>query len=93
MLGFASVLMDISSEMIHSLLPLFMATTLGANALFIGFIEGLTWGGDAAPKTCFGVNTVWRKVAALFANDHEARSGCDDCASSSGCAKRAATVH
>jgi len=40
-LGFVSMLMDISSEMIHSLLPLFMATTLGASALFIGFIDGL----------------------------------------------------
>jgi hypothetical protein len=27
-LGFVSMLMDISSELIHSLLPLFMATTL-----------------------------------------------------------------
>ncbi|TCB25331.1 MFS transporter [Acinetobacter sp. ANC 4633] len=40
-LGFVSMLMDISSEMIHSLLPLFMITTLGASALAIGLIEGL----------------------------------------------------
>jgi MFS family permease len=40
MLGFVSLLMDISSEMIHSLLPLFMLTTLGASALTIGLIEG-----------------------------------------------------
>ncbi len=40
-LGFVSLLMDISSEMIHSLLPLFMATVLGASALTIGLIEGL----------------------------------------------------
>ena len=40
MLGFVSLLMDISSEMIHSLLPLFLATTLGASALTIGLIEG-----------------------------------------------------
>jgi MFS family permease len=33
--------MDVSSEMVHSLLPLFMATVLGASALTIGFIEGL----------------------------------------------------
>ena len=31
-LGFVSLLMDISSEMIHSLLPLFMVTALGASA-------------------------------------------------------------
>jgi MFS family permease len=40
-LGFVSLLMDISSEMIHSLLPLFMVTTLGASALTVGIIEGL----------------------------------------------------
>ena len=39
-LGFISMLMDISSEMIHSLLPLFMMTSLGASALTIGLIEG-----------------------------------------------------
>ena len=40
-LGFVSMLMDISSEIIHSLLPLFMATTLGLSASIIGLIEGL----------------------------------------------------
>lgn len=41
LLGFVSMLMDISSEMIHSLLPMFMLTTLGASALAVGLIEGL----------------------------------------------------
>ena len=40
-LGFVSLLMDISSEMIHSLLPLFMVTVLGSSALTIGLIEGM----------------------------------------------------
>jgi MFS family permease len=40
-LGFVSLLMDVSSEMIHSLLPLFMATTLGMSVSLIGLIEGL----------------------------------------------------
>ena len=40
-LGFVSLLMDISSEMIHSLLPMFMVTTLGASAFAVGLIEGL----------------------------------------------------
>lgn len=40
-LGFVSMLMDISSEMIHSLLPLFMVGTLGASAFTVGIIEGL----------------------------------------------------
>ncbi len=40
-LGFVSMLMDISSEMIHSLLPLFMVGTLGASALTVGLVEGI----------------------------------------------------
>lgn len=40
-LGMVSLLMDISSEMIHSLLPLFMVGTLGASALTVGLIEGV----------------------------------------------------
>jgi MFS family permease len=40
-LGFVSMLMDISSEMIHSLLPMFMVTTLGTSAFAVGLIEGL----------------------------------------------------
>jgi len=40
-LGFVSLLMDISSEMIHSLLPLFMVSTLGISVLSVGIIEGL----------------------------------------------------
>lgn len=40
-LGFVSLLMDVSSEMIHSLLPLFMVSTLGISVLSVGIIEGL----------------------------------------------------
>jgi len=40
-LGFVSMLMDISSEMIHSLLPLFLVGTLGVSVLVVGIIEGL----------------------------------------------------
>lgn len=39
--GGVSMLMDISSESIHSLLPLFMVTTLGTSVVLIGLIEGL----------------------------------------------------
>ena len=35
-LGFVSMLMDIASEMIHSLLPVFMVTVLGASAFAVG---------------------------------------------------------
>jgi hypothetical protein len=40
MLGFVSLLMDVSSEMIHSLLPLFMVGTLGATALIVKIFSG-----------------------------------------------------
>lgn len=40
-LGFVSMLMDISSEMVHSLLPMFMVTVLGTSVFTVGVIEGL----------------------------------------------------
>ncbi len=40
-LGLVSLLMDTSSELIHSLLPLFLVTTLGASTLAVGIIEGV----------------------------------------------------
>lgn len=39
-LGFVSLLMDVSSELIHSLLPVFMLTSLGVSVFSIGLIEG-----------------------------------------------------
>ncbi len=39
-LGFVSLFMDVSSEMIHGLLPLFLTGTLGASVLIVGLIEG-----------------------------------------------------
>ena len=40
-LGFVSLLMDVSSEMIHSLLPMFLVGTLGVSVLAVGIIEGI----------------------------------------------------
>jgi MFS family permease len=40
-LGLVSMLMDISSEMIHSLLPMFLVGTLGVSVLAVGIIEGV----------------------------------------------------
>lgn len=40
-LGFVSLFMDMSSEMIHALLPLYLTGTLGASALMVGLIEGV----------------------------------------------------
>ena len=39
-LGFVSLFMDVSSEMIHSLLPLFLVGTLGASVALVGVMEG-----------------------------------------------------
>ncbi len=40
-LGFVSLLMDVSSELVHALLPLYMATVMGASMLVIGVVEGI----------------------------------------------------
>jgi MFS family permease len=39
-LGLVSMFMDISSEIIHSLLPLFLTTTLGVSVAMVGLIDG-----------------------------------------------------
>ena len=67
-LGFVSLLMDVSSEMIHSLLPLFMVTTLGASAVAVGLIEGLAESIALIVKVFSGVLSDWlgrRKPLAL----------------------------
>ncbi len=40
-LGFVSMFMDISSEMIHGLLPVFLVSVLGASTITVGLIEGI----------------------------------------------------
>jgi MFS family permease len=68
-LGFVSLLMDISSEMVHSLLPLFMVGTLGASALVVGLIEGLAEATALIVKVFSGVLSDWwgkRKWLAVF---------------------------
>jgi MFS family permease len=40
-LGFVSLLMDVSSEMIHALLPIYLVAVLGTSALTVGIIEGI----------------------------------------------------
>ena len=67
-LGFVSMLMDISSEMIHSLLPLFMVTAFGASAFTVGMIEGLAESTALIVKVFSGVLSDWlgkRKGLAL----------------------------
>lgn len=54
-LGFVSLFMDISSELIHSLLPVFMATVLGVSMTTIGIIEGVSEATAAVTKIFSGV--------------------------------------
>ena len=53
-LGFGSLFMDISSELIHSLLPVFMVTTLGASMVTVGIIEGVAEATAAITKVFSG---------------------------------------
>ncbi len=54
-LGFVSLLMDVSSEMIHSLLPLFLVGTLGVSVLAVGVIEGIAESTALVSKVFSGV--------------------------------------
>ena len=40
-LGIVSMFMDVSSEIIHALLPLFLTTTLGVSVAMVGLIDGI----------------------------------------------------
>ncbi len=61
-LGFVSLLMDISSEMIHSLLPVFMVTVLGTSVFVIGLIEGAAEATALMVKVFSGVlSDYWGK--------------------------------
>ncbi len=68
-LGLVSLFMDISSEMIHSLLPLFLVGTLGASALIVGLIEGLAEATALIVKVFSGALSDYlgrRKALAVF---------------------------
>ena len=53
-LGFVSLFMDTSSELVHSLLPVFLVSVLGASALSLGFIEGVAEATAAITKVFSG---------------------------------------
>jgi len=68
-LGFVSLFMDISSELIHSLLPIFMMTTLGASVIALGFIEGIAEAAAAITKVFSGIISDYirkRKILAVL---------------------------
>ncbi|MBR0827268.1 MFS transporter [Bradyrhizobium manausense] len=69
MLGFVSMLMDISSEMIHALLPIYLVTVLGTSTLTVGFIEGIAEATASITKIFSGALSDWlgkRKVLAAL---------------------------
>lgn len=53
-LGFGSLLMDTSSELIHSLLPVFLVSVLGASMVTVGLIEGVAEATAAVMKAFSG---------------------------------------
>lgn len=58
-LGFVSLFMDLSSELIHSLLPVFMVTVLGMNTLAVGVIEGIAEATASISKVFSGAISDW----------------------------------
>jgi MFS family permease len=53
-LGLGSMFMDISSELVHSLLPLFMIGVLGASMVTVGVVEGVAEATAAIVKVFSG---------------------------------------
>ncbi|MCK9908005.1 hypothetical protein MXD81_02610 [Microbacteriaceae bacterium K1510] len=58
-LGFVSMLMDISSEMIHVLLPVYMVAVLGTSTLAVGAIEGIAEATASITKVISGALSDW----------------------------------
>ncbi len=68
-LGFVSLLMDASSEIIHALLPIYLVTVLGASMFTVGLIEGIAEATASITKVFSGALSDWwgkRKVLALI---------------------------
>src|SRR5882757_641728 len=69
MLGFVSMLMDISSETIHALLPVYLVTVLGTSMVTVGFIEGIAEATASITKIFSGALSDWlgkRKLLAVI---------------------------
>lgn len=66
-LGLCSMFMDISSELVHSLLPVFMATVLGASMVVIGLVEGIAEATSAIMKVFSGaISDYFRRRKVLI---------------------------
>lgn len=66
-LGLVSLLMDISSEMIHALLPVYLVTVLGTSTLTVGFIEGFAEATASIMKVFSGALSDWLGKRKLLA--------------------------
>ncbi len=67
-LGFVSLLMDISSEMIHALLPVYLVTVLATSMVTVGIIEGIAEATASIVKVFSGAISDWigkRKLLAV----------------------------
>ncbi len=58
-LGFVSLLMDVSSEMIHALLPVYLVTAMGISMAVVGVIEGIAEATASIVKTFSGALSDW----------------------------------
>src|SRR5258708_36820869 len=58
-LGFVSMLMDVSSEMIHALLPVYLVTVLGTSMVTVGVIEGIAEATASITKIFSGALSDW----------------------------------
>ena len=58
-LGFVSLFMDTSSEMVHSLLPVFLVSVLGVGAMSVGIIERIAEAAAAIVKVFSGTLSDW----------------------------------
>ena len=61
-LGFVSLLMGMSSAMIHGVLPVFLMVVLGASTASVGFIEGIAEATTSLAKY-FPVSRATKSVA------------------------------
>jgi len=66
-LGFVSMMMDISSELVHSLLPVFMTSVLGIGMVAIGVVEGVAEATAAISKVFSGAISDHLKKRKLLA--------------------------
>ena len=58
-IGLTSLFMDISSEMIHALLPLYLVGAMGASTALVGLIEGIAEATAAITKVFSGALSDW----------------------------------